>query len=433
MNLTVLNKQLQWSDGQPCNLIHADSPESRLHPNYRAQFSNECKVLPTKGINCITLTLRGDDVTAISPWLNNQPSQGVDVAKLALWATQLKEFLTECEKNNLRGVIIAYLGERTNFKSITDQQYESWFVEMGKAFSEIQGSIIFGWEEIWDGSDSNTMRFCDRVGSLLKSHLPQSLLMYHNNPGQKAFNAGSSFVKLVCIQETSVSAMKATAETALSKGYAVHFHELYPGFKTTNAQDTNKALMKQLCEAAMSIGVKNAGCFASDYDLQAPDPNKLGYLYEYQAQLLSGTITPPNPPTMRNAWITALSTANTGSEVKITEGANFPMGKYAIFVDGANGVTLELFKDGVSFIAKRTENAPPLAVGGDDAGKLRLKDFPAGKYRLTISGQPDLNFTVGTVTPPPANETITEMYIENKTHLVIKTASGTYKAAVTAV
>lgn len=400
MNLTVINKQLQWQDGVWCDLIHADSPESRLHPSYQVQFSNECKVLPTKGINCITVTLRGDDVTAISPWVNNTPSQGVDVAKLTLWATQLKEFLTECEKNGLRGVIIAYVGERTNFKSITDQQYENWFVEMGKAFAEISGSIIFGWEEIWDGSDLNTMRFCDRIGSLLKSYLPTSLLMYHNNPGQKAFNAGSSFVKLVCIQEKSVSEMKATAQAALAKGFAVHFHELYPGFKTTNTQDANRTLMKQLCDAAMSIGVKNVGCFASDYDLQAPDPNKLGYLYEYQAQLLSGN-TPPNPTPMRKAFITSSTSASSTTGITLTEGKNMPVGKYAIFVDGANGVDLELFKDNVSFIAKRREGSPPLAVGGDDNGVLRLKDFPVGNYKLTISGQADINFTVGTVTPNP--------------------------------
>lgn len=139
---------------------------------------------------------------------------------------------------------------------------------------------------------------------------------------------------------------------------------------------------------------------------------------------------------MRNAYITSSATgSNTSNTPALIDGRSLPIGSYAIFVDGPNGVTLELFKDGVSFIAKRTENAPPLAVGGDDNGKLRLKDFPAGAYRLTISGQPDINFTVGTTTPPDPLDPIKEpMHIENGTTLLIETVSGKkYRAPVSKV
>lgn len=430
--LSVINKQLQWEDGTWCNLIHADSPEPRLHPNYKAAFSAECKALPTKGINCITVTMRGDDVTAINPWLNNNPSQGVDIAKLQTWHSQLKEFLDECEKNGLRGVVIAYLGERTNFKSITDQQYEAWFIEMGKIFADISGQIIFGWEEIWDGSDLNTMLFADRVGSLLKSYLPKSLLMVHNNPSQKPFNAASSFVKLICIQETSIAAMKATAQAALAKGYAVHFHELYGQVKLSNSQDANKAIMKSLCEAAMSIGVKNVGCFANDYDLSSPDASKLGYLYEYQSQLLSGTT--PNPSPMRKVFITrgtaATYTDDGAATITIEQGEIVPVGTYAMYVDGDGPVDLEVLRNGVSFIAKRTESGKPLAFGGDDGGKLRLKAFKEGSYVAKVSGQADLIFTVGTGTPTPTKEPVTETYYEGG-KVYFKTANRTVSISAT--
>lgn len=134
---------------------------------------------------------------------------------------------------------------------------------------------------------------------------------------------------------------------------------------------------------------------------------------------------------MRKAFLTTNATAPYLPASEIREGDSFFPKSYAIYVDGVNGVDLELFKDNVSFIAKRKESAPPLAVGGDDNGKLRLKDFPAGAYRLTISGQPDINFTVGTVTPPPLDPIVPPMHIENGTHLVVKTQSGkTYRALV---
>lgn len=135
---------------------------------------------------------------------------------------------------------------------------------------------------------------------------------------------------------------------------------------------------------------------------------------------------------MRKAFITSNPTSPYTPVTELTEGKNIPVGRYAIYVDGAAGVALELFKDNVSFIAKRTEGYPPLAVGGDDAGKLRLKDFPAGAYRLVMNTEV-INFTVGTTTPPSPNEPILEEYIENGTHYVVRTASGMYKAPVTKV
>lgn len=113
-------------------------------------------------------------------------------------------------------------------------------------------------------------------------------------------------------------------------------------------------------------------------------------------------IEPPNPTPMIKAFITTGTTATYEAWLEISPGS-YPVGKYAIYVDGEAPVTLELLKDGVSFIAKRTENGKPLAVGGDDNGALRLKDFPAGSYKLVMNTEV-INFTVGTVTPPPTGD-----------------------------
>lgn len=394
-NLQVLTKQLQWSDGQPCNLIHADSPESRLHPNYKAAFSAECKLLPTFGINTITVTMRGDDVTAISPWVNNNPAQGVDTAKLQTWHDQLKEFLTECEKNNLRGVIIAYLGERTNFKSITEAQYQEWINAMTPIFEDISGSIIWGWEEIWDGSESATMIFADRIGGYLKSKLPKSLMMIHNNPGQKPWRGMSNVVQIVCIQETSVEAMKVSAQDAFSKGFVPHFHELYPGFKLSNSEATNKALMTQLCNAALSINVKNVGCFSSDYDLQSPDANKLSYLYKHQSALINGSTPNPNPTNMLKYSLSP----NPFPNALPLNGATIPSGaKIYIFWDGVGKTPLKFQPSG------QLENGAPYEYKG---GQPVI--FADGNHTVTVHDGNNVllqtaSFTVGQTTPPPPTE-----------------------------
>lgn len=292
MKLRVVNKKLQWDDGQSCVLKHADSPESRLHPNYGNDFKLESEKLASFGINCVTATMRGDDVTAIFPWINSSASSGVDINKLNLWHNQLKYFLDQCTLKGLRGVCILYLGERTNFKSITTAQYQSWIDAMGPIFSDIQGQLIFGWEEIWDGSAQGTINFANNIGGYLKSKLPDSLIMVHNNPGQKPWNVSSTIVDVMCIQETSYTAMGASGVDAYNKGYAVHLHEWYGGFKVGNSQSTNLTALTNFLNQAKNES-SGWGIFASDYDLQKPDASKLEYLYKELSVRLGGTTPQP--------------------------------------------------------------------------------------------------------------------------------------------
>jgi len=164
------------------------------------------------------------------------------------------------------------------------------------------------------------------------------------------------------------------------------------------------------------------------------DINKSG---EYDAKPKIGTLTgtppvEPPQPTMRKLFLSTSTIANYEPLMEIKEGDNYLPTKLAFYVDGAGPVTLEMLKDGAVFHASRVENGAPLAFGGDDGGKLRLKDCPAGSYTAKINGQPDIHFTVGTVTTPQ-NEPVTETYIESGSVVVFKTATGTYKTSVTKV
>lgn len=111
---------------------------------------------------------------------------------------------------------------------------------------------------------------------------------------------------------------------------------------------------------------------------------------------------PTEPPTtMRKLFASVTTAADYKPESEIKEGYHLIPGQLAFYVDGVGPVDLELLKDGTVFIPKRTENGLPLAFGGDDGGKLRLKQFDAGAYTAKISGQPDIHFTVGTPPQPP--------------------------------
>lgn len=389
MKLKVVNKKLQWDDGKPCMLVHADSPESRLKPGNELAFKTESELLPTYGINCITATMRGDDITQVFPWVTSSPSSGVDTVKLQKWHDQIKYFLDQCTSKNLRGVAILYLGERTNFNSITTQQYQQWIDAMAPIFSDIQGQLIFGWEEIWNNSAQGTIDFASNIGSYLKSKLPDSLMMVHNNPGQKPWSVYNPVIDLMCIQETSVTAMGASGVDAFNKGYAVNLHEWYGGFKVSNSQSANITALDQFLNQAKAE-TSGYGIFASDYDLQAPDATKLSYLYQnLSSKLNGGTIPPPQPTNM----IIGYSTNRTDFK-ELIQGDSIPAGDYYVEAkDATPTVYFTLEKDGQILVNKKPENGAPYDL---DGGVKRT--FTNGNYKLLVqdkTGSKIVEFSVG--------------------------------------
>lgn len=116
---------------------------------------------------------------------------------------------------------------------------------------------------------------------------------------------------------------------------------------------------------------------------------------------------------------------------------NLAAGPTSIWADVAG--TFDLFKDGnrPSTFFPHTENSAPYDMNGTNGQLAIMYPFTAGNWKLDftprVGAKVSITFTVGTTTTPPANEPILEEYIENGTHYVVKTASGTYKAAVTKI
>ena len=429
--LTVQNKKLHYNN-QPLILKHADSPESRLKPGYEAAFKIECELLPSYGINAITCTLRGDDVTTIYPWVTSSPSSGVDVAKLQKWHDQLKYFIDQCNSKGFPGVCILYLGERTNFQNITASQYYTWIDAMAPIFEDISGNCIFGWEEIGQTMTAQQMAtWANPIISYLKLKMPKCLTMIHNNPGQKPWTA-ASIADVMCIQETSASAMGTSGVAAFNAGYAVHLHEWYGGFKVSNSQSANLTALDSFLNQAKAE-TSGYGIFANDYDTGAIDATKLEYLYKALVNKLSGVVIPPPDPQPTNMpTITTIlykdTNNNTLADLKTQTNIPVTTAKTTVVVTGDSTTKSVKFALQGPITKTQTESGIPWCLFGDSNSVLNGQVFPIGNYTLTVTpysssgglgtaGTPVIiTFTVGTiVTPPPTTKP--EMLIDLKYNL----------------
>lgn len=60
--------KIYWNTGEQVISSHADSPEGGLHPSHATQDAQYSIAVANRGINARTYTMRGDDVTAITPF-----------------------------------------------------------------------------------------------------------------------------------------------------------------------------------------------------------------------------------------------------------------------------------------------------------------------------------------------------------------------------
>ena len=362
-NLTtqVINgkRRIYWSDGQQAILSHADSPEGGLNPSWQTSFADLCRSLPKRGINTITVTLRGDDVTSIFPF-TTQGGTTPDRTKMNLWKYQLSIFINECKARNLRPIIIAYIGERTNFNK-TLAQYQSWLsvlADVLKSGEDISGYFIFGIEEIGQSwSDNQVASWWNPLNSYIKSVMPKCLTMLHNNPGKKFWRATSPVlqVDMIDIQETSIGNMEASANDVLNRGYAAHLHEWYGAIKVSQSEATNLSKLNQQLAVSDRIGCKCSAVFASDYDTQRPDTNKLKSIHQAQSNYLYGNIVlpPDTTTTPSNIEIRYSASYTRSPSVVLNNGTTVPQGSYWLFSNVA--VNWEL-KKGTS-VVKTTTNS----------------------------------------------------------------------------
>lgn len=301
--LQVINKKLNVF------LTHFDSPESRLRNGYELALSAEIKELAKIG-NCLTGTMRGDDVTDITPWKNNQVSQGIDTAKIAKWKGQILEWITERRKYNDDACFIAYLGERTNWDSLTDAQYFAFIDALAVAFKageDITGNMIWGWEEIGQSQSGATVAsFVNKIAARIRSQMPKSLIMIHNNIGEKHWRT-SMDIDLVCLQESSLSGFSSDAQDVVGNGYAVHCHEYYNPISSGSLTQAKKNIIDAYIQTSRSI-VSGYGLYIQGYDTNQPSLANLDTQKYFSAAI--GTISPPPIPTFEYDKIVILILEN---------------------------------------------------------------------------------------------------------------------------
>ncbi len=134
------------------------------------------------------------------------------------------------------------------------------------------------------------------------------------------------------------------------------------------------------------------------------------------------------------------STANNhpADAPELTNGLNLPANSYSIFADVAG--TWDLYYNGARYSTffPHAENGSPFDLFGSNGTNANMLSFKSGNWGVfftpKVGAAVQINFTVGTVTPPPTNEPILEEYI-NPTELTynVRTASGTYKSPVTKI
>lgn len=102
------------------------------------------------------------------------------------------------------------------------------------------------------------------------------------------------------------------------------------------------------------------------------------------------------------------SQTHPSSSPPLTNGLNLPVGSYAVWSDVAG--TFDLYKNGnrYSTYFPHKESAAPFDMFGTTGTNANRFHFDAGNWRLeftpTIGTKEVIDFTVGTVTPPPTTK-----------------------------
>lgn len=423
MELKVTDKKLNVF------LTHFDSPEARLLDGYESAFSQEIKDLAPFG-NCITVTLRGDDV-AVNPWINNNPANGVDVNKIRKWKGQLLEWITERRKYKDDAAIIGYFGERTNWNSLTDDQNYQLIDTVAAEFKagiDITGNCIFGWEEIGQNTSSTIVAsFVNKMAARIKSQMPKALVMIHNNPGEKHWRTPMN-IDMVCLQETSLSAFASSAQDVINNGYAVHLHEYYNPISTGALTDAKKKVIDDYVKTSRGI-VSGYGLYIQGYDTVKPSNVNLD-TQKYFANAINGVIIPPpNPTTMKIGFS---RNANRTDFREFVEGESIAAGNIYIEArDVTPTVYFTLVKNAVTIVNNKPENGAPY-----DAHGGQPYNATDGSYSLAVTDKTSTKtayFTVGTVTPPPTGDIAGTSFALKPNGQIEFTFTGGVKKLVNAV
>lgn len=181
-------------------IILADTPESRLkYLDYR-----ELDLLATLGVNAITCTVFGGDVKDITPFIGNNPAQGIDFDKLETW----RQYLAYA---NNRGIVpVLLLSEKENHFALTEAQHKDFLYHIAGEFWNL--SIIWQREELPKGQSDYIRNY---FGYLKQITVGMShLVAIHNNTDEDNFTGLNDYIDLVGLQTKL-----ATGNASISKAF----------------------------------------------------------------------------------------------------------------------------------------------------------------------------------------------------------------------
>lgn len=412
------NSIVRSDNGVKFTIYEGNSPETILAKPF-TDFKAIIDYWKSVGINTVYATLYAGDKysSTLHPYNGSKsvggknfgdPASGWNEGTIANWREKL---LYATEQGFLLHLL---LSEKENHFVHTDEQQYAFIDKMVASFGDLP--VIWDREEFPVGNDG----FILKHFPYLQSKDANNLVAIHNNTGEKPWLNHADVIDFISIQ-ADISSFDGIIRTEVAKGFLAYSSEMTGGFTTS---DISKAQRIKEAGGTLSCG---AGIYIPSIDQDATLAQIKSYESVYKALTNSTTTNPP--PTMRKAYLTLGKTATYDAADELQPNENVPVGTYGLYVDGEGPVDIEVLKDGVPFIAKRTERGKPLNAGGDTNGVLFQKQYTAGNYKV-IFNTDEINFTVGTVTPPPpppVSSDVTKIQLTSDNKLVFTAADGRTK------
>lgn len=277
--ITIQNQQVRINGRK---ILLADTPEARLkYLDYR-----ELDLLAELGVNSISATVMGGDVTDITPFIGNNPANGYDSVKLATWW----EYINYA---NVKGIVpFLILSEKENHFKLTVQQERDLIQVLFSYFNDL--SIIWTKEEYPTGNNPRLREVYATLKSEIERWECNHLIALHNNTDEVNWTGNNDLIDLIQLQ-TKLATGNASIKKAYDAVFAVFQSELVGGNNTGNVKQWANL------ESGMSSG---AGLFFPADDLKAPQyvNNRLKYEPEYK--ILVDTLGSVPTPTKNKVILT---------------------------------------------------------------------------------------------------------------------------------
>lgn len=385
--LKVLNHTLTL-DGTPFKIRGHNSPENILHwLNY--PFLDW---LYTHGANSIYASVNNKESgkPQLSVWVNNNPANGFDEAKVNAWVAYAQYWLAKDSRNVVQ--IVLFEKETLNLWALQDQK--NMITYLSQKFAAFNGRILINTEEADNG--------WSRLNALydhLKTVAPTWLRALHCNTGQNCWNGNynTDRVQVLSFQD-NISAFHNHINTEVPKNqhWVAIASEMTGGFQPN---DVAKAETLWNAGGSYNVGVE---VYIACCDQTNPATNwyqQYAPVFDKLKSLADGTVVPPDTTTTQ--YTLNYATNSTKQPNNTLQGASLSAGKIWVFVDVNTDIPNRPLKFYYDNVYVNPENSLPYDLGGGNGYNVTDGQHTVrvdNSQGTTIS---QATFTVGTIVLPP--------------------------------